>query len=98
MSIWACVMAVTASPREAPGARLKEMVAEGNCPRWETCNGAVSSRNLAITASGTGVEPTDDGREMSDKDCNEVCSDGSASRMTRYWLELVKMVETMRWP
>ncbi len=26
------------------------------------------------------------------------CIDGSASRITRYWLDWVKMVETMRWP
>ena len=26
------------------------------------------------------------------------CRAGSASRMTRYWLDWVKMVETMRWP
>ena len=62
ISICACLIAVTASPSAAPGARLKEMVADGNCPRCDTCNGAVSSRILAITASGTGVLPTDDGR------------------------------------
>ena len=28
----------------------------------------------------------------------ELCSAGSASRITRYWLDWVKMVETMRWP
>src|SRR5271156_6525083 len=35
---------------------------------------------------------------MSDNDFSEVCRLGSASRITRYWLELVKTVETMRWP
>jgi hypothetical protein len=35
---------------------------------------------------------------MSLSDFSEFCSAGSASRMTRFWFELVKMVETMRWP
>ena len=29
----AALMALTAAPSEAPGARLNEMVAAGNCPR-----------------------------------------------------------------
>src|SRR5260221_2369432 len=32
-------MSFVAAPSEAPGARLKEMVATGNCPRWLTATG-----------------------------------------------------------
>ena len=62
MSACACLIAVTASPSDAPGARLKDTVEAGNWPRCETSSGAVSSRILAITASGTGVLPTEEGR------------------------------------
>src|ERR1041385_6414102 len=35
---------------------------------------------------------------MSDSDASEFCTAGSDSRITRYWLDWVKIVETMRWP
>ena len=38
--IW---IAVTASPREAPGARLNDTVVAGNWPRWLIAKGAVCS-------------------------------------------------------
>ena len=38
------------------------------------------------------------GRYMSFSDATVFCSLGSASRITRYWLDWVKMVEMMRWP
>ena len=62
MSACACLIAVTAPPSDAPGARLNEIVADGNWPRCETSSGAVCCCILAITASGTGVLPTEEGR------------------------------------
>ncbi len=59
----AAAIASTAAPREAPGARLKETVAAGNCPRWLTASGADSSRTVAMAESGTcPLAATDEGR------------------------------------
>src|SRR6266571_4036539 len=41
-------IAPTAAPSEAPGARLKEMVAAGNWPRWFTASSAGFSVTLVI--------------------------------------------------
>ncbi len=43
MPISSCTLftALTASPREAPGARLKESVTTGNWPWWFTVMGTV---------------------------------------------------------
>ena len=46
-------IASTASPSEAPGARLNETVADGNWPRWLIASGAVCSSTWAIADSGT---------------------------------------------
>src|SRR5205807_2179945 len=51
------LMASTASPREAPGARLNEIVTAGNCPWWAMTSGAARSCTLATVASGTCAEP-----------------------------------------
>ena len=45
--------AVTASPSEAPGARLKESVTTGNWPWWFTVMGAFISSTWVKAASGT---------------------------------------------
>ena len=55
-------MASTASPSEAPGARLKETVVAGNWPRRSICSGAVCSSKVAIADSGTCLPPVEDGR------------------------------------
>src|SRR5689334_6885000 len=47
----------TASPSDAPGARLNEMVAAGNWPRWLMTSGAVCSETRAMDESGTCVVP-----------------------------------------
>src|SRR5215470_12132217 len=92
-------MAVTASPKEARGARLKEMVAAGNWARWLICSGARRSVTAAMAKSGT-WPPTlvDEGKKIEENAAIVFCRAGSASRMTRYWLDWVKMVEMMRWP
>ena len=46
-------IALTASPSEAPGARLNDTVAAGNWPRWLTAIGAVCWMNWAIADNGT---------------------------------------------
>ncbi len=46
-------IASTAAPSEAPGARLNEIVAAGNWPRWLIDSGAVCSTTSAIADSGT---------------------------------------------
>src|ERR1022692_2685548 len=53
--IAACVfwIAVTASPSEAPGARLNEIVADGNWPMWLTTSGVARSLMRAMAVSGT---------------------------------------------
>src|SRR5437773_1906337 len=51
------LMASTASPREAPGARLNEIVTAGNCPWWAMTSGAARSCTLATVARGTCAEP-----------------------------------------
>jgi hypothetical protein len=47
------LIALTALPREASGARSKEIVAAGNCSSWAIDKGAVVRRTLAMVASGT---------------------------------------------
>ena len=54
---FAARIASTASPSEAPGARLKEMVAAGNWPRWLTSSGAGFSLTRATDDSGTCPPP-----------------------------------------
>ena len=53
----AAVMALTASPSDAPGARLNEIVAAGNWPRWLITSGALRSLMRAIVSSGTCCPP-----------------------------------------
>src|SRR5260370_41252248 len=52
ISAWAASMAWTASPREAPGARLKERVAAGNWLRWLTDRGAYRAATWAPAPRG----------------------------------------------
>src|ERR1039458_585568 len=48
-------MARVASPREAPGARLKESVTTGNCPWWLTARGVLVDCIFTKVESGTGA-------------------------------------------
>src|ERR1035438_2085636 len=56
--ISACVfwMPVTASPSEAPGERLNEIVADGNWPIWLTTSGVARSLMRAMAVSGTCID------------------------------------------
>jgi hypothetical protein len=57
------LIASTASPSEAPGARLNETDTAGNWPRWLIDSGAVCSTTLAMAPSGTcPVVDNDEGR------------------------------------
>src|SRR5215469_17152542 len=51
-------MALTASPSDAPGARLNEMVAAGNWPWWLMVRGTLVRSIFAIEVSGTSEPPT----------------------------------------
>ena len=53
MSLRAFWTAFTASPRETPGARLKDTVAVGNCPWWFTARGAVRVSTRVKALMGT---------------------------------------------
>ena len=53
MSASAAVIAATASPSEAPGARLKLMVTAGNWSWCSTASGAVVRSTVATALSGT---------------------------------------------
>ncbi len=53
MSVSAAEMAATASPSEAPGARLKLSVTAGNCSSCMTASGAVVRSTVATVLSGT---------------------------------------------
>ena len=52
---------------------------------------------VAIASSGVGA-PDDVRRFSLPTDSAVPSKPGCASRMTRYWLVSVKIVETMRWP
>src|SRR5579859_5796773 len=87
-------MALTAPPRDWPGARLKEMVAEGNWLRWLMTSGVSWVVTLEMAESGTWeFVPTEDGRYTESSASRPCCWEGSASRITRYWFAWVKMVD-----
>ncbi len=88
-------ISLTAAPSEAPGPVLKPTVAAGNCATWRTASGAVCSLMLATVASGV-VPPVDCSCTLASP--AGVASTGRDSRITRYWLVSVKMVEMIRWP
>ena len=58
-------IAVTASPSEAPGARLKDSVTTGNCPWWFTASGAVTRSNMRERARAAPRRPSASGRKCS---------------------------------
>src|SRR5580700_4960740 len=53
ISFCICSIALVASPSEAFGARLKEIVTTGNCPWWFTDRGAVRDSKCVKALSGT---------------------------------------------
>src|SRR5260370_42595574 len=55
ISCSACVIAVVASPRETPGARLKDRFTTGNWPRRLMASGALRSSRRVKAESGTWV-------------------------------------------
>src|SRR5712692_6432020 len=55
ISCSACVIAVVASPRETPGARLKDRFTTGNWPRRLMASGALRSSRRVKAESGTCV-------------------------------------------
>ena len=76
-----------------------EIVVAGNWPRWLICNGPGFCSMCTIDDSGTWpVVDAAEGSRIADSASSEVCNDGSASMMTRCWLDCEYMVEMMRWP
>jgi len=75
----------------------KPSVAAGYCATCVICSGAGRSLTVAIADSCVGW-PDGVRKASRPSDCGSVSSPGRASRMTRYWLVSVKIVETMRWP
>src|ERR1019366_7659699 len=57
ISCSACVIALVASPRETPGARLKDRFTTGNWPWWLIASGALRSSGRVKAESGTCVPP-----------------------------------------
>ena len=87
---------LTAAPSDTPGAASKPMVAAGN---WATRVTWVGASFSVIEAKAlSGVAPPEAWRFSCPRDWGVVSMPGAASRMTRYWLVSVKMVETIRWP
>src|SRR5690606_156455 len=92
ISTCAASIAATASPNEAPGARLNEIVVAGNWPIWLRSNALGRSSTRAMPDNATGVPETDGTRIRSSADgYNANCVIGSSTR--RYLLAWVKMVE-----
>ncbi|GCE79715.1 hypothetical protein MSKU3_1190 [Komagataeibacter oboediens] len=84
----------------------------GNCPTWVISSGAVSCVRVVTEASGTSPDvgervgpdvlspalPLMPGRYIWLSDPMSCWKAGVASRITRYWLDCVNMVEIWRWP
>ncbi|MNV22477.1 hypothetical protein D3C71_1134520 [compost metagenome] len=90
-------MACTASPSDAPGARLNENVTAGNWPTWliNRCAGRCSMRAMPFNGTCLPSGPATCRRAMAS---GPKATSGRASSTTRYWLAWVKMVEIWRWP
>src|ERR1700722_18751570 len=85
ISLSAELIASTAPPREAPGARLNEIVVTGNCLRCEICSGdcLTSSRLTALSGTWPDVE-ADEGRYIEFSELSDLFIAGSMSMITRY--------------
>ncbi len=97
MSFAAVRMAATDLPSAMPGAVSKPTVAAGYCATRVTCSGASCSRTVAKEDRGV-VEPPPVRICSVPRPWMDASPSRCASRITRYWLVSVKMVETMRWP
>ncbi len=89
--------ACTAAPNDTPGAVSKPTVAAGYCDTRSTCSGDGCSTTCAKLASGVVVPLL----VFTGSSCSVrrvAALSRAASRITRYWLVSLKMVETMRWP
>src|SRR5271156_5523989 len=73
----------SALPSETPSATSNEIVAEGNCPEWFTCNGPSDRVNLTSVSSGTSA-PLDDRTYSIDKVLGSAWYSGSTSMITQY--------------
>ncbi|MNM21823.1 hypothetical protein D3C81_321890 [compost metagenome] len=97
MSFAAWRMASTALPRATPCVVSKPRVVAGYCATCVICSGACFS--LMLAKADSGVDLPDPVRTCrSARSDGVVTMPGCASRMTRYWLVSVKIVEMMRWP
>src|SRR5512140_2029965 len=90
-------MASTAEPSDTPAAASKPMVVAGYWATWVICSGARRRAMLAIDDNGTASPDAVRSCTMPSV-AGVTAASGSVSRITRYWLVSVKMVETMRWP
>src|ERR1700693_5885345 len=73
----------SALPSETPGATSNEIVADGNCPEWLTCNGPSDRVNFISVSSGTSA-PLDDRTYSSDSVPGSAWTSGAPSMMTQY--------------
>ncbi len=97
ISFSALRMELTASPRATPGAVSNDRFAAGNWETWLICRGAVTLLMVAMVERGVGA-PLPARRYRVCKPSGVVMVAGSASRITRYWVDWVKMVEMILWP
>ena len=73
------------------------MVLAGYWATWVICSGA--RRSVIFATADRGVASPEAVRSCTlPSDAGLASASGRASRITRYWLVSVKMVETMRWP
>src|ERR1700744_2283290 len=92
-------MSFTAVLSDAPCARLNEIVTDGNCARWLITSGDFVMLIFAMPDSGTcPLLLVWLGRYRLPMDLTVGSVSGFATRITRYWFDCSKMVDTMRWP
>src|SRR3954468_7481502 len=97
MSLAAWRIESTAVPSETPSAVSKPTVVAGYCATCVTCSGDCTVRMVANADSGAD-SPLVVSTRRSPMDAGVRAWSGRASRITRYWLVSVKIVDTMRWP
>jgi len=93
----ACWIASTAAPSEVVPARLKEMVVAGIAPDANHQRRRQLGHLRHPPSAGTGRRRPMADRATTASRANSASSD-PASRITRYWFDWVKWIETMRWP
>ncbi len=82
MSVSSFWIAETASLRNAPGAKLKDNVTEGNGPRWLIASGAKDGFRRAMVSRGICCPVLGDLMRMACKLFPSKCQLGSTSRIT----------------